>query len=169
MTCSCPTTLAACCRVLTEGVDFIKTGVRLADPVHPDWQERIANSLVLNLTVRRTLHEAVGGFPDYHLFRRDGEEMRHDLDIFFKIEDMFYNRLLGRAGRGVVLNAETVEYCRHPGNSYDRQLDKFRRPFGQQANSSSDDEQYRLRLAEVLIGRRLATLTPASGPGSRRS
>ncbi len=160
-----PDHVAACCRLFTDNVDFVKTGVRLADAVHPDWKDRIANSLVINLAVRRTTHDAVGGFPDYHLFRRDAEEMRHDLDVFFKIEDMFYNRLLGRAGRGVVLTAETVEYCRHPGNSYDRQIDKFRRPFAQHANTSTEEEQYRLRLAEVIIARRLAALPPASGPG----
>jgi tetratricopeptide (TPR) repeat protein len=159
-----PDHLAGCCRVLTDDFDFVKTGVRLADPVHPDWTKRIAHSLVLNLAVRRSIHDAVGGFPDDHLFRREGDELRHDVDLFFKIEDMFYNRLVGRAGRGVVLNAETVEYCRHPGNSYDRQLDKFRRPYAPHSNTSSEDEQYRLRLAEIIIGRRLATLTPVSGP-----
>jgi glycosyltransferase involved in cell wall biosynthesis len=50
-----PEHLAACCRVLTDNFDFVKTGVRLADPVHPDWQERIANSLVRSRQTRSFL------------------------------------------------------------------------------------------------------------------
>src|SRR5205807_267090 len=71
--------------------DFVKTGVRLADPVHPDWRPRIEGSLVINLALRRGCHEAMGGFPDWHLFRREGDGFRHELDVFFKVEDQFYN------------------------------------------------------------------------------
>ena len=158
-----PDHIAASCSVLTHDFDFVKTGVRLADRVHPEWKERIANSLVINIAIRRSLHDAVGGYPDDQLFRRVGDELQHELDIFFKIEDMFYNRLIGRTGRGVVLKAETVEYCRHPGNSYDRQLPRFLQPVGQHPSTSSEDHQQRMQLAEILIDRRLAKLTSATG------
>jgi hypothetical protein len=36
--------------------------VALADPVHPDWKERIEHSIVINLCVRRACHYALGGF-----------------------------------------------------------------------------------------------------------
>jgi glycosyltransferase involved in cell wall biosynthesis len=145
-----PPHIAECCRAL-EGPDFVKTGVRLADPVHPDWRPRIAFSLAINLCVRRHCHEAVGGFPDYHLFRRDGDDFRHELDVFFKFEDMAYNRLLDSRFRGRVIETDTVEYCRHLGNAYDRQYQKFRRPFGAWPESHSPEERLRLLLGDILV------------------
>jgi tetratricopeptide (TPR) repeat protein len=147
-----PDHIAVCCRVLREGgIDFVKTGVRLASPVHPDWKERIENSIVINLAIRRAAHEAIGGFPDYHLFLRDEERLLPETDIFYKIEDLFYNRLAGQLLRGRKLSAETVEYCRHAGNAYDRQYEKFRRPFGEYSDLQPSDERFRLRLGEVIL------------------
>src|SRR5262249_45514767 len=41
-----PEHLAACYKLLSDpAVDFVKTGVRLADPVHADWRPRIENSI----------------------------------------------------------------------------------------------------------------------------
>jgi tetratricopeptide (TPR) repeat protein len=147
-----PGHVAACWQALREGrLDYVKTGVRLSDPVHPDWRERIANSVVINLCVRRECHEAVGGFPDYHLFRRDGEQLRPQADIFFKVEDLFYNRLISRLFRGRTLAEATVEYWRHPGNAFDRQHEKFRRPFGAYPTDAPEEERFRLRLGEVIF------------------
>jgi tetratricopeptide (TPR) repeat protein len=163
-----PDHLAGCYRALQQdGLDFVKSGVRLADPVHPDWRPRIENSLVLNLCVQRRCHEAIGGFPDWHLFRRDGDQMRHEADIFYKKEDMFYNVLLTDLFQGGRLPEETVEYCRHPGNSYDRQYEKFRRPVRLHPEEHTEEERFRLRLAEVLTRERLPGLVRRSsgGPG----
>jgi tetratricopeptide (TPR) repeat protein len=147
-----PGHVAACWQALREGrLDYVKAGVRPSDPVHPDWKERIANSVVINVCVQRQCHEAVGGFPDYHLFRRDGEQLRPAADVFFKVEDLFYNRLLARLFRGRTLAAETVEYCRHPGNAFDRQYEKFRRPFGACPDDAPEEERFRLRLGEVIF------------------
>jgi tetratricopeptide (TPR) repeat protein len=164
-----PDHLVACYQALqADGLDFVKSGVRLADPVHPDWRPRIEHSLVLNLCLHRRCHEAVGGFPDWHLFRRDGEEMRHVIDIFLEIEDMFYNSLLADLFRGGSLAEQTVEYCRHPGNFYDRQYEKFRRPYGQHPEGRTEDERFRLRLAEMLTRERLPRLVrrPSGVPGN---
>jgi tetratricopeptide (TPR) repeat protein len=147
-----PDHLRTCWHVLQHtGADFVKTGVRLADPVHSDWKRRIEGSVIINLAVRRPSNEAVGGFADYHLFHRDGEGFCHELDVFFKIEDMFYNLALSRHGKGVGVAEETVEYCRYPGNAYDRQYEKFRRPFGQYPEQHSPEERFRLRLAEIIF------------------
>jgi tetratricopeptide (TPR) repeat protein len=161
-----PNHLAACLRVLREGgADFVKTGVRLADPVHPDWRGPILGSVVIKLAVRRACHEAVGGFPDYHLFRRDGERMAHEADVFFKVEDMFYNRLLAGLFRGRELAQETVEYVRRPGNAYDRQYEKFRRPRGSYPEAGSEDERYQLRLGEVIFQRRMEEMRRSAAAG----
>jgi tetratricopeptide (TPR) repeat protein len=153
-----PEHLLACSRALADpAVGFVKTGVRLAHPVHADWRPRIHHSLVINLAVRRRCHEAVGGFPDFHLFTREGDRYEHVSDLFFKLEDMFYNELICRLFRGVNVSAETVEYCRHPGNSYDRQYAKFGRPFAE-AEPVSGDEGFRLRLCETIIRDRVEQL-----------
>src|SRR5262249_26972988 len=85
-----PHDIAECYRALEDrGTDYVKTGVRLAHPVHPDWRPRIEFSIPINLCIRRRCHEFFGGFPDYHLFSRADGRFRHETDIFFKIEDMF--------------------------------------------------------------------------------
>jgi hypothetical protein len=145
--------------------------VRLADPVHPDWRPDIEGSLVINLTVRRACHEAIGGFPDDHLCRRtDKDTFLVESDIFYKFEDLAYNRLVGGLFAGAKIAAETVEYCRHPGNAYDRQYEKFRRPFGVYPEVLTEDERLRLQLGHVLIRHRLHALrrqrlAPPAPPG----
>ena len=86
-----------CCQMLADpAVEFVKTGVGLSDPVHPDWKSRIENSLAINLAVRRRCHEFIGGFPDIHLFRRSGDTFEPWIDVFRLIEDVHYNNLLAR-------------------------------------------------------------------------
>ena len=109
-------------------VDFVKSQAVMADPVHPYWKSAVESSIVINVCVRRRVHELTGGFPDYHLFVRSGGAFLHQTDLCFKIEDMLYNRMLREVFRGVRLPRETVEYVRYPGNAYDKQYEKFRRP-----------------------------------------
>lgn len=156
-----PPHLATCRRALENpAVDFVKTKIRVTDPVHPDWRQRMENSLVINLCVRRRCHEFCGGFPDYHLFRREGDQLEPQLDIFYKFEDTFYNDLLGRLFRGIRLDVETVEYCRHPGNSFDRQYEKFCQPYGAFSESRSDEERLRLHLCAALTRYQADRLKP---------
>jgi hypothetical protein len=51
-------------------------------------------------------------------------------DEFYKFEGIYYNQLLSVLFAGVRVAAATVECVRDPGNSFDRQCEKFRRPFG---------------------------------------
>jgi tetratricopeptide (TPR) repeat protein len=147
-----PPHLIACYRALHEGgCDYVKTAVQLASPVHPDWKERIENSIIINVAIRNTCHEAIGGFPDFHLFRRIDEQLIIEADVFYKIEDMFYNQLLSRLFCGRKLDVPTVEYCRYPGNGYDRQYEKFRHPFGQYAEVAPAEERFRLQLGEIIF------------------
>jgi glycosyltransferase involved in cell wall biosynthesis len=147
-----PDHLVECGRALADpAVDLVKTGVALADPVHPEWRDRIRNSLVLNLAVRRRCHDFIGGFPDEHLFRRTDRGFEHRLDIFRLIEDVHYNALLSRFFRRVDVAAETVRYVRRPGNSYDRQYEKFQHPVGAFREETDPEFDLRVRLSKVLV------------------
>jgi glycosyltransferase involved in cell wall biosynthesis len=134
-----------------ESVDFVKTGVRLSDPVHPEWRWRVGNSLIINLAVRRACHERLGGFLDYHVFRREDDRFVHELDAFKMIEDVFYNRMLTERFRGLIVPDETVEYLRYPGNSFDRQYARFQLPFDQSRDLVDDALKLQIRLAELLM------------------
>jgi glycosyltransferase involved in cell wall biosynthesis len=173
-----PMHLAACVKAVAGGgCDFVKTGVRLADPVHPDWKPRMAFSIVINLCLRRRCHEFIGGFPDYHLYRRvvpgagtagrDGEvgrpapsasaEFVCERDIFYKLEDQYYNLLVHHFFPGRTLEIETVEYCRYPGNGYDRHYAKFCRPFGAPTGQTAA-ERAQVRLCEAIVQNRIEEL-----------
>jgi glycosyltransferase involved in cell wall biosynthesis len=134
-------------------VDFVKTAITLSDPVHPDWVGRIGNSLVINLAVRRSAHDLIGGFPDFHLFRRDGDGFRAEVDVFQMIEDVFYNSLLSENCRACRLVDKTVRYRRHPGNSYDRQYEKFRQPFGAVRDEPDAELDFRIKMAKLILAR----------------
>jgi glycosyltransferase involved in cell wall biosynthesis len=164
-----PQHLHDCLRELADpAAGFVKTGVALADPVHPDWKQRIEHSVVINLGVRRACHVAIGGFLDYHLFVRDCDEFRHQVDIFWKFEDQYYTELLARLFRGVRVTRETVRHLRYPGNSFDRQYEKFRRPFGAHREVVSPEDRFRLRLCEVIFEYRTTTLAAKTdAPPSR--
>jgi glycosyltransferase involved in cell wall biosynthesis len=140
-----------CCQILDDpSVDFVKTAVGLDDPVHPDWEGRIGNSLVINLAIRRQCHEFVGGFPDFHVYHRAGGELVHDFDIFRAIEDVFYNRAISRFFKGVQSPLKTVRYTRSPGNAFDRQYEKFRVGFGQFRERESAERKLQVALANLL-------------------
>ena len=87
--------------------------------------------------------------------------MEREADVFVTGEDQAYNRLLAGLFRGGKVAAETVQYVRRPGNAYDRQYEKFRRPRGTHPETHSQDEEYRLGLAEVIVQKRLAELRKA--------
>jgi tetratricopeptide (TPR) repeat protein len=158
--------LAVCWRTLANrDIDYVKTGVRLADPVHADWKPRIEHTLIINLAIRRTAHDALGGFPDYHLFRYEGEGMRHELDIFRKCEDVFYNWLAQRQLRGCRVLQETVAYRRHRGNAYDRQYAKFCRSFAESRDDLTAKERFSVRLGEVIYRDLLARRQPPTANG----
>jgi tetratricopeptide (TPR) repeat protein len=161
-----PNHLAECWAALRDpAVDYVKTGVRFAHPVHADWRPRIEFNLPINLCVRRHCHDFIGGFPDYLLCRRTEDGLRPETDVFFKIEDMFYNKALQTLFRGRTLTVPTVEYCRHPGNDYDRQYEQYRRSVGSYPEVRTDEENHRLQLAEVVFRHRLQELRRA---GERR-
>jgi glycosyltransferase involved in cell wall biosynthesis len=157
-----PDHVQTCLAALTTDTYFVKTKVHLADPVHPDWKERIDHSLVLNLCVRRACHEAVGGFPDWHLCVRAGEGFRSVTDIFYKFEDMYYNELITRSFKGIAVRAETVEYMRYPGNGFDQQYARYQHPFGTPWEPKPEEQNFRLGLCDVILQHRLYELRGVS-------
>jgi glycosyltransferase involved in cell wall biosynthesis len=155
-----PPHLAVCCeRMADPNIDFVKTRVRMSDPVHPDWQARIENTLVQNLCIRRSCHDFVGGFPDWHLFRRQDDQFFHVLAINRRTDDVFYNDLLFRLLRGAKIDDVTVEYVRYPGNALDRQYEKFSQPPSEEKPGAvPDEERFRLHLAHTLTENRFRNL-----------
>jgi glycosyltransferase involved in cell wall biosynthesis len=145
-------------------VDFVKSQVVLSDPVHPDWVGKIANSLVMNLGVRRGCHERAGGFPDLHVFRRRGDRFEHELDIFDSIEDVFYNKKLSSVFQGRAIPIPTVRYLRRPGNSFDRQYERFQSEPGQGRHDVDEVYELRLKLAKALIDREIACVRNGAVP-----
>ena len=158
-----PAHIRVCQLTLADpAIHFVKTKVHLADAVHPDWRERINHSVIINLCLRRACHEAVGGFPDWHLVERSGEGFRHVIDIFYKFEDMYYNELITRSFPGVGLAEETVD----PGNGFDRQYAKFQHPFGAHRQLNAESDNFRLALCDTILQHRLHELhqsDPAAG------
>ncbi len=147
-----PPHLYECCQGLEDqSLDFFKTGVQLADPVHPDWKRRIEYSIVINLCVRRRCHEFIGGFPDHHVFRRQGDDFQHMIDVDYKLEDMRYNQLLSRLFRRGKIARETVVNERYPGNSLDRLYEKFCRPPGTVEDDIPEERRLQLVMSEALL------------------
>jgi glycosyltransferase involved in cell wall biosynthesis len=144
--------LFECCRVMEDAaVDWVKTGVATSDPVHSDWRWRIGNSLVINLAVRSHCHRFTGGFPDAHLFRRSGDLFEPWIDVFRLIEDVHYNTLLSRLFHRADVTRETVRYMRRPGNSLDRQYEKFQLPYAAFQEAVEPEFDFRVRLSKMII------------------
>jgi glycosyltransferase involved in cell wall biosynthesis len=148
-----PEHVSLCFQALEKtGKDYDKPGMHFADPLHPHWKRVIENSSVINLCLRRSCHFAFGGFPDYHLCLRQGGRFIHLVDVFRRMgEDINYNRLLDGMFSGCRVERDTVEYVRYPGNSLDRQYEKFCRPPREHKEKVAEDDLFRIRLGELIV------------------
>ena len=95
---------------------FLRTGVELTDPVHPNWYPAIRNTLVINLCVRVECHRFIGGFS------------RDPNLLTLRVEDMLYSSLLSETFQHLLTEQPTVRHHRIPGNMFDRQYDRFTQP-----------------------------------------
>ncbi|MEC4990335.1 MAG: glycosyltransferase [Oscillatoria sp. PMC 1068.18] len=129
-------------------IDAIKTGVRIKDKIHPNWRKPIENSLTINTCIRRQCHEFIGGFPEDEVYKkiRGGE-------------DCSYYRYLFKFFKIGAINLETVEYVRYPGNSFDKQLEKYQFPPGEYHESRSTEETSWFTEVDQLEQKQLAHLT----------
>ena len=119
-------------------IGVVRTGVRIADPLRPEWKAAIENTLALNLCVRRDCHEFVEGFPEAPVYKQIG------------CEDVSYTLWLSKFFKVLKVEIETVEYIRYPGNNLDRQLKKFQTAPEQYQDDTPPDER-----ALHLLRRRL--------------
>jgi glycosyltransferase involved in cell wall biosynthesis len=141
-----PEHIAVCLDALAHDrrADFVKTGVHLSNPVHADWEPRIAASLTQNLCVRAYCNNIVGGFHE------EPEVETYGCD------DVLYNRTLRACFRGIELPERTVKFLRRPGNSFDRQYErKFSRPTAAAQVTLSPLQQRVAPLVQAIHDRRL--------------
>lgn len=123
--------------------DYVRTGVLLDRPVHPEWHEIIADSLVQAICVRSFAHRLIGGFIDDEAVAIVG------------CDDVYYRRLLASFLRGRRIPEATVRFRDRPGNSFSRQwVRKFSR-------SPAEAEA-------TLVGPRLAALPAAEAAFAAR-
>jgi glycosyltransferase involved in cell wall biosynthesis len=138
---------------------YVRTGVELTVPVHPDWLKIIASHLPINLCVRQDVHGLVGGF-------NEDESLR-----VLRCEDVLYANILDGFFQGVTVDEVTARHHHMPGNALDGQLDKFRAPPGTVQGEMSPDQRaaspqvhasHRMQLERA--GRRLGTLLRTMKP-----
>jgi uncharacterized protein (TIGR03032 family) len=122
----------------------IKTGVYTQDTLHPEWKQRLENTLCLNLCIRREAHDFMGGFPEDEIFQ----------EFTYKNEDWAYTVWLHKCFQVLSLPIETVEYVRHPGNLFDHQLQRFQRPPGTYQEELSQRDQELMAQVEQFIQQR---------------
>ncbi len=95
-------------------VSIVSTQTKIEEDIHPSWKSAVENSLLINLCLRRDCHDFVEGFPEASTYKQIRGR-----------EDITYRKWLARFFTIYRLGLETVEYIRYPGNSFDRQMEKF--------------------------------------------
>ncbi len=126
----------------------VRTGIYCRDRLHPYWQKTLEQTLVLNLAVRREVHEFIGGFPEEAVFRQ------------FRLgaEDAAYAHWLHRFCHTAHLQQKTVEYRRFPGSFFDRQLAKFQAAPGTVPEALSPTDLEQRQQIETIMATRLREL-----------
>lgn len=130
----------------SQPVGIVRTGVYMADSLHPFWKGAIENTIAQNLCIRRDCHEFLEGFPEAPVYKQIGcEDVSYDLWIakFFKV---------------FKVPIETVEYIRYPGNNLDRQLKKFQTPPEQYRDDTPPEQRELHTIRHRLEQEKLAYL-----------
>jgi hypothetical protein len=68
----------------------------------------------------------------------------------------------------VAVARETAEYLRYPGNSFDRQYEKYQHPVGAYPEKLSDEDSFRLALCEAITQHRHRLLEKEISQRARR-
>lgn len=122
----------------------IKTGLKIADPLHPYWYEQVKKVHTLNLCIRREAHDFVEGFPDELPFRKS----------VYGVEDQAYSRWITSFFSIIWIPEQTVEYKRYPGNLLDRQLKRFQSsPNTYHEPISSEQQTYLQQIEQITVQR----------------
>jgi glycosyltransferase involved in cell wall biosynthesis len=127
-----------------QSLAAVRTGVRLKDAIRPEWAAAVQGTIAQCLCVRRDCHDWVEGFPEEAVYKQIG------------CEDGAYATRLETFFRVGVIDLETVEYIRRPGNSLDRQMLRFTHPPGSEfdrlAPSDLPIHETRRRLEHEKVG-----------------
>ncbi|QEQ01096.1 glycosyltransferase family 2 protein [Thermosynechococcus sp. CL-1] len=122
----------------------VRTGVYCRDRLHPYWHRSLEQTLVLNLAVRREVHEFIGGFPEEEVFRQ----------FRYGAEDVAYAHWLHQFCHTARLQQQTVEYRRFPNSFFDRQLKKFQAAPGTVADDlDASDRQQEAQIQQIMATR----------------
>ena len=119
----------------------VKTGVEFPEPLHPYWEQQIAQVLPLNLVVRREVHDLIEGFPEDEAFRTSA----------YGMEDCAYAQWLTAGFSVIWLPVKTVEHRHTPGNHFDRQRQRFRSAPGDYQEPVSPQERQTLAQIDQII------------------
>jgi hypothetical protein len=123
----------------------VRTGVRLKDAIRPEWAAVVQGTIAQCLCVRRDCHDWVEGFPEEAVYQQIGG-----------CEDGAYAIRLETFFRVGVIDLETVEYIRRPGNSLDRQMLRFTHPPGSEFDVAAPSDlplhETRRRLEHEKVG-----------------
>lgn len=126
----------------------VRTGIYCRDRLHDHWHNALEQTLVLNLGVRRQVHDFIGGFPEDGVFSQ----------FRFGGEDVAYAQWLHQFCYTARLERKTVEYHRYPGSYFDRQLEKFQSPPGLAAHSMTAADWQHQQEINQIVEKRLSTL-----------
>jgi glycosyltransferase involved in cell wall biosynthesis len=97
-------------------------------PIHDSWRDRLDQSSVMNLCVRRPWHDLIGGFPEHPDYRGHG------------YEDCVYRIVLRRLARGRPIPEITTRVHLRDDNALARQRAKFAANF-EDWQAEDDDRQ----------------------------
>jgi len=126
----------------------VRTGIYCRDRLHPYWHKTLEQTLVLNLAVRREVHEFIGGFPEDDVFRQ----------FRFGAEDAAYAHWLHQFCHTAHLEQQTVEYRRFANSFFDRQLAKFQAAPGTVTLPVDPAEQQHQQQIQEIMTTRLRQL-----------
>lgn len=99
---------------------YVVSKFKIDENIHKDWKPAINASGPVNVCVRRWVHDCIGGFREETIFKEYGNE-----DIVYRL---MLNYFITKPNAIVT---ETVQYFRYPGNSLDRQMERFSKAPGE--------------------------------------
>ncbi len=106
-------------------------------PVHDSWRDRLNQSSVMNLCLRRPWHDLCLGFPEHPDFRDHG------------YEDCACRVILRRLVRGRPILAETTRVHLRDENALDRPRAKFTMPFESWGENADERQPTPAMIAEL--------------------
>jgi hypothetical protein len=138
-----------CCLEALQGVPdaaFVRPNLTFDEDIHETWQAKLRYVVPSNLCVRKSCHDFVGGF------------LEHDDLRTYRVEDLLYAQLLTRYFGGILIDLVTVHHRSYPGNAFDRQLPKFRLPYGMGPDTRTEAEIRLQPSIDTLTAKRMAEL-----------